>query len=293
MKKINFTKEQEIINLYKKELLSMGKIKKMYHIGYSTIKRIFKENNVKPNHIRDYQQKKKWCPVKIKFTEEQKEDICKMSNEDLCSAKKIGKIFDVSESPIRRILKEKGIDLKLTHLKKISKATKGMKFTEEHKINIGKSLKGITKEGHEWNEESKEKLRQKRIGENNPMYNKRGDLSPAWLGGISFEPYGIEFNNNLKEKIRGRDNFTCQECGKTQEELNRKLGIHHVDYNKKNNNPLNLISLCVHCHIKTNSNREHWKRYFQNIMTIREINNPDNMLIFNSETKGLIGVQKI
>jgi len=87
---------------------------------------------------------------------------------------------------------------------------------------------------------------------------KIGNLNPNWNGGISFEPYGLEFNKQLKGQIRERDNFICQECKQTQERLGYLLNVHHIDYNKKNNNPANLISLCKTCHSQTNHNREHW-----------------------------------
>ncbi|NQU99405.1 MAG: HNH endonuclease [Parcubacteria group bacterium] len=45
-------------------------------------------------------------------------------------------------------------------------------------------------------------------------------------------------------------------------ENKEKLSIHHIDYNKQNNNPNNLISLCRKCHVKTNFNRNYWKYYF-------------------------------
>jgi len=35
----------------------------------------------------------------------------------------------------------------------------------------------------------------------------------------------------------------CQECG-----VKDKINIHHIDENRKNNAPGNLISLCVICH---------------------------------------------
>ena len=95
---------------------------------------------------------------------------------------------------------------------------------------------------------------------------KKGNRPWNWLGGISFEPYGLEFNNKLKEKIRKRDNYTCQECGKKQKELGYKLHIHHIDYNKKNNQEKNLISLCRQCHLKTNFNRKDWTKYFRKKM---------------------------
>lgn len=92
------------------------------------------------------------------------------------------------------------------------------------------------------------------------------ELNPAWLGGKSFEEYGGEFTEELKEEIRRRDNFICQECGFTQEGLGYTLSIHHIDYNKKNNNPNNLISLCRSCHQQTNFRREDWIDYFETKM---------------------------
>ena len=42
----------------------------------------------------------------------------------------------------------------------------------------------------------------------------KGAKSSSWLGGISFEPYGVKFTKQLREQIRARDIFTCQECKK-------------------------------------------------------------------------------
>ena len=97
-----------------------------------------------------------------------------------------------------------------------------------------------------------------------------GENSPAWKNGASFEPYGLDFNNRLKEQIRKRDNYVCQRCGITQEELGRKLDTHHVDYDKTNNKPENLISLCPICHGKTNFNREYWTEHFRKIIEVGE-----------------------
>ena len=62
-----------------------------------------------------------------------------------------------------------------------------------------------------------------------------------------------------QEFVRQRDEFKCQECGKEQWQLrfkfNKKLDVHHIDYNPENNNYRNLITLCRSCHIKTNFNR--------------------------------------
>ena len=92
--------------------------------------------------------------------------------------------------------------------------------------------------------------------------SKLGDKNPSWQNGKSFELYGLEFNEDLKEVVRNRDRRKCQICGKTELENKVKLSIHHKDYDKKNNNPDNLISLCIICHIKTNRNRKYWINYF-------------------------------
>jgi len=78
----------------------------------------------------------------------------------------------------------------------------------------------------------------------------RGSSHPNWRGGRSFGEYGPDFNQHLKRKIKSRDKFCCKRCG-------RKCGwsslhTHHIDYNKSNNAPNNLITLCINCH-----NRHH------------------------------------
>ncbi|MCK4670866.1 MAG: HNH endonuclease [Nanoarchaeota archaeon] len=90
-----------------------------------------------------------------------------------------------------------------------------------------------------------------------------GEKNGNWHNGASFELYGIKFNNKLKEQIRKRDGFNCQECSTHQNKLKQKLSIHHINYNKKDNRVSNLISLCRRCHSQTNSNRKYWIERFQ------------------------------
>ena len=90
--------------------------------------------------------------------------------------------------------------------------------------------------------------------------NRSGNKSHNWKGGISFEEYPEEFDDALKQLIRERDDFTCQLCWK--EENEKKHPIHHIDYNKKNCNLWNLITLCRGCNAKVNFNREYWEEYF-------------------------------
>lgn len=91
----------------------------------------------------------------------------------------------------------------------------------------------------------------------------RGEDHYNWHGGASFEPYGEGFDNDLRTRIRDRDNHTCQLCGKSEIENGEDLSVHHLDYSKSNHDPDNLISLCRVCHSVTNHRRERWKAFFQ------------------------------
>ena len=148
-----------------------------------------------------------------------------------------------------------------------------MKFTKEHCDNISKGKKGKP------NPKVSVSLR-----------GKIREESRNWKGGLSFEPYGIEFNGKLKEVIRKRDKYTCQYCYRNQEEVREKLSIHHIDYDKKNNNPLNLISLCRKCHTKMGANRELWRRYFFMYQFIRLILLPCQKDITYNEIEEVVKV---
>lgn len=82
-----------------------------------------------------------------------------------------------------------------------------------------------------------------------------------WQGGKSFEEYPPDWNETLKKMIKKRDNYICKICGVRQ--LETKIDVHHIDYNKKNCHANNLISLCKPCHTKTNFHRDKWLQYFR------------------------------
>jgi len=80
-----------------------------------------------------------------------------------------------------------------------------------------------------------------------------GERSPAWKGGISFEPYCPAFNDEKKEEIRNRDNRVCQLCGKSEILNGQRLSVHHIDGDKMqgcNGKKWCLASLCVSCNSK-------------------------------------------
>ena len=90
--------------------------------------------------------------------------------------------------------------------------------------------------------------------------HQKNENNPLWNGGSSREPYSIDWTKTLRRSIRERDHYTCQLCGELQSDIT--FSIHHIDYNKKNCNPENLLTLCISCHLKTNINREYWKEFF-------------------------------
>lgn len=98
---------------------------------------------------------------------------------------------------------------------------------------------------------------------------------PNYIDGRSFEDYPQEFNQELKELIRKRNNYTCRNCNMTEEEhlivYGCNLHIHHIDYNKKNNNENNLISLCLSCNSRANYNRKSWEEFFEKKLKIPTI----------------------
>ena len=113
-----------------------------------------------------------------------------------------------------------------------------------------------------WTKDNPEKLKEK-YGEMKGHWI--GDKNPNWAEGKSKERYGEDWTDELRESIRMRDKYICQLCGIHQDEIERKLQVHHIDYNKYNLNPNNLISLCTSCHMKTNFNRESWIHYFNKL----------------------------
>jgi len=94
--------------------------------------------------------------------------------------------------------------------------------------------------------------------------SRPGNFNPNWRGGKSFEPYPLGWNKTFKEQIRYRDKYKCQNCGIPEIECNSKLHVHHIDYNKQNLNPNNLISLCSSCHAKTTVSNLHKKKFWIN-----------------------------
>lgn len=90
-----------------------------------------------------------------------------------------------------------------------------------------------------------------------------GKKNPNYIDGRSKEnnPYPPAWTKELRQAIRQRDKFVCAICG-----YYPATTIHHIDYNKQNCEPNNVITLCKKCHAKTNVNRKYWIKYFKRII---------------------------
>lgn len=163
---------------------------------------------------------------------------------------------------------------------------KGKKLSEKHKKRIGKSNKGGNKgsfkKGQYFSVKIRRKMSEAKQGNKNSFFGKhhtkeirkiiseanKGKKNNNYIDGLGTSPYPSQFNSDLKLKIRKRDNYTCQNCGMTEEEhiivIGQVLHVHHIDYNKQNCDEDNLITLCLWCNMRANKNREIWKESFRN-----------------------------
>jgi len=168
------------------------------------------------------------------------------------SIRKIAKIFNVNNSTISRTLKR--MNIKTKYRLKINQNTMYKLYYINHfsMEQIARKFKCSRGVIFRILKLLSIKIRPQKF------YSKK-DRNGRWLGGISFDPYSIEWTKELKESIRKRDNHTCQICHKFGKH------VHHVDYNKDNCQEDNLITLCLKCHVATNSNRDYWYAYFKYI----------------------------
>jgi hypothetical protein len=89
--------------------------------------------------------------------------------------------------------------------------------------------------------------------------------NPNWNNGSSFEPYcPVWLDKEFKKSILERDNYQCQnpDCWGT----GSKLTGHHIDYNKKNCDPFNIITVCNSCNGRANKDRDYWTKFYREIM---------------------------
>ena len=121
--------------------------------------------------------------------------------------------------------------------------TKGKKLSKEHKKKISQWTKSRWEDGTFGSEEHLKKLSNSLKGKNNPNY----------IDGRSIKPYSRDFYN-MRLDIRERDGNMCKACDRKIKGLQGH--IHHVDGDKLNNDPYNLVLLCATCHRRVHNDSE-------------------------------------
>jgi hypothetical protein len=198
-----------------------------------------------------------------KWTEEQKKkaSIRFSGNNNPCFGKPRSEESKKHHSEVMKG-KKKGVPRPDWVKEKIRKGLLGTKLSEERKRHISEATKG--RKGY-WT--GKTGIHSKQGLENirNNALKYVWDKNPNWKGGTSRLPYGAEFTNKLKLKIKKRDKHTCQYINCVVYG-NKNLDVHHIDYNKHNNKETNLISLCKSHHSKTNGHRIFWKLFYSTMI---------------------------
>jgi len=92
-------------------------------------------------------------------------------------------------------------------------------------------------------------------GTDNPMWNRRGELNPRWLGGVTPERQAFYTSEEWRKACSAvwkRDGAICQRCGLYREDaLDMPFHIHHIQSfaNKDLRADVsNLVLLCETCH---------------------------------------------
>lgn len=93
-----------------------------------------------------------------------------------------------------------------------------------------------------------------------------------------------DLRNVRRNKIRERDNNTCQKCGAEWDGISIKFPVHHIDCDSKKTKQVdkleieekNLITLCFSCHrnihskikhptLKNPERKEYYRKYYFNV----------------------------
>ena len=109
-------------------------------------------------------------------------------------------------------------------------------------------------------------------GSDNPMWNRRGELNPRWLGGVTPERQAYYSGDEWKRVcayVWKRDGAACRRCGLCKNDSHdMPFHIHHiVSFANKalRSAPFNLVLLCEVCHHFVHSKRNTQRDYLPQI----------------------------
>ena len=136
--------------------------------------------------------------------------------------------------------------------KKNIAATKGLKRSSETRRRISLGQKALWERSH------------KRKKEQSGRFS--GPCNPAWRGGISRAGYSHRFSYKLKRRIRCLFGNKCAVCRCPEKSKSRKnLQVHHINEDKLDCRPENLIPLCLPCHRRIHHNYGSWRSKLKQI----------------------------
>lgn len=76
-----------------------------------------------------------------------------------------------------------------------------------------------------------------------------GRSKEEWYSGVNFR------SKIVRLRLLENQNHTCPICGTKDP---KRFELHHIDGNRYNDDPLNFIFLCSHCHPKTKFNQKEY-----------------------------------
>lgn len=149
---------------------------------------------------------------------------------------------------------------------------KGKHHSVKSKRLISEKAKGNTRWlGKKHTESTKKKMSQKAIGriwstevKQRKSIKITGSGNPNWKGGTSFLPYCIAWTDGFKLQIKERDGNKCQNPLCTTPDA--ILSVHHINYQKSDCAAENLITLCLSCNSKANTDRAWHESFYGEIM---------------------------
>lgn len=209
--------------------------------GYTLISKEYKNNRTKLHLI---------CPEGHDYYSSYTNFFSRQRRCRVCSNINLGNIKRLSLGVVSNTFKKEGYTL----------------LTKEYK-NVDQKLDFICNKGHNYsmsyhNFKTGWRCVKCRGERHSNLFSGSGH--PNWKGGISDQGYcPIWKDKEYKESIKERDNYICR--NPTCYRQDKVLHIHHIDYNKQNCCPNNLITVCRSCNARANFDRE-WHEEFYKII---------------------------
>lgn len=102
-----------------------------------------------------------------------------------------------------------------------------------------------------------------------------GENNSNWKGGLSRAPYPYNWAS-ISKSIIERDGSICKNpnCGVSD----KRITVHHIDYDKMNCDPSNLIAVCETCNSVANFGRQQWYEYYMDVQEKRGVASVDESI---------------